>query len=440
MKLRVPYQSVPPARPRRSRHCHDPPATKPVPPPSLLSPLRPVRVFIRSSHGRLSPGLSETPDYLNTDQNQVISQTIIQTFTSILTHNTQMSTILDAIREASGRNADLLGKLAETDAGAAGLPSQTSLVSDLKRQITANEANLQRLDRRRQSELADHEKYRDSNVRRFLFRATGQSDKFAERAEKEQKEYYDVLQEQHEKTVVNDGLKTQLEEAEGVKAEMEVADALHREAQGELENLYHSIFSGETPRFPEEDALEEGSNAALQQYHDVRVRWEEEGRVVAALKKARDTVKVSLDHMDDARSASRMDMMGFDGIADAMERSSLAKAEVSYREAKSLAAQAGYTDLPDVNINHGHFFRDVFFDNIFSDMQFHEEIKRGQMEMQKFADALTQRMTRSRDRQAAAGDELKQMEVKLEDARKRLQDKRAELFEQFAEKKDRANL
>jgi hypothetical protein len=351
-----------------------------------------------------------------------------------------MYTIFDAIHEASGRNADLLGKLAETDAAAAGLPSQTSLVSDLKRQITANEANLKRLDRKRQSELADHEKYRDSNVRRFLFRATGQKDKFAERAEKEQKEYYDVLQEQHEKTVVNDGLKTQLEEAERVQAEMEVADALHREAQSELENLYNSIFSGETPRFPEEDALEEESNAALQQYHDVRVRWEEEGRVVAALKKAKETVKVSLDHMDDARSASRMDMMGFDGIADAMERSSLAKAEVSYRETKSLAAQAGYTDLPDVNINHGHFFRDVFFDNIFSDMQFHEEIKRGQMEMQKLADALTQRMTRSRDRQAAVADELRQMEEKLEDARKRLQDKRAELFQQFAEKKDRANL
>lgn len=351
-----------------------------------------------------------------------------------------MSTILDAIREASGRNADLLGKLAETDHAAAGLASQISLVSNVKRQITANEANLKRLDQKRQSELADHEKYRDSNVRRFLFRATGQSDKFTERADKERKEYYDVLQELHEKTVINDGLRAQLEEAQRVQSEMEIANALHMEAQSDLENLYNSIFSGETPRFPEEDALEEASNAALHKYHNVRVRWEEEGRVVSALKKAREAVNASLKHMDEARNASRMDIMGLDGIADAMERSSLAKAEVSYGEAKSLAAQAGYTDLPNVNLNHGHFFRDVFFDNVFTDMQFHEEIKRGQMEMQKFADALTRRMTRARDSQVAVGDELKQMEAQLEEARKRLQDKRAELFRQFAEQKGQASL
>ncbi|CAG9947627.1 unnamed protein product [Clonostachys rosea f. rosea IK726] len=343
-----------------------------------------------------------------------------------------MSSIEQQIRDASARNAELLRTLAETDYAQPSLKEQIILIDDLQKQIEKNSKNLQFYDSQRKAELKDHEKYRDSHFRRFLYKATGNKDKFAEKASKEEKEYYDVLQKQHETTVLNNGLKEQHEEAKRVRGELETAVELHNHSQLELDSLYNSIFAGETPRFPEEDALERESDNSLQRYHDVRTKLEEEMRVMKLVNQAQGKVKEALRHMDDARSASRMDMFGFDGIADAMERSALTKADIAYHDARNFAERANFDDLPAVNINHGHIMRDVIFDNIFTDMQFHEEIKRAQSEMEKFGNFIKQKLTISQDRKKGIEVELKQAEKDLETARINLQEERMKLFEQVA--------
>lgn len=342
-------------------------------------------------------------------------------------------TFQDNIRQASGRNDELLRTLADTDYASARLASQLALIADLEGQIQSNDDTLKRLDGKRRVELAGHEKYRDSNVRRLLFKATGRGNKFTERAKKEEKEYYDVLQEQHEKTVMNENLKHQLQDAKEKKADLEVVDTRHKDAQRELDNLYNSIFAGETTHFPEEDSLERDNDAALQNYHDVRVRWEEEARIVAMLQEAKRQTQVSLNHMMTARTASRMDVMYT--YADFTEVSTLTKAEIAYREARGLAERAGFTDLPSVNINQGNFLRDIVFDAMFTDGHFDQEVERGERELRHFDDCLMHSLMISQDRQHAVGEELEEVERGLEQARKRLQDKRAELFERFAEVK-----
>ncbi|VUC32759.1 unnamed protein product [Clonostachys rosea] len=343
-----------------------------------------------------------------------------------------MSNIEQQIQEASARNAELLRTLAETDYAKPSLKEQVILINDLQKQIDKTDKDLKLYDTQRKAELKDHEKYRDSHFRRFLYKATGNKDKFAEKASKEEKEYYDVLQKQHETTVLNNGLKEQHEEAKRVRGELETAVELHNHSQIELDNLYNSIFAGETPRFPEEDALERESDNSLQRYHDIRTKLEEEMRVMKLVNQAQAKVKEALRYMDDARSASRMDMFGFDGIADAMERSALAKADIAYRDARNFAERANFDDLPAVNINHGHIMRDVVFDNIFTDMQFHEEIKRAQNEMEKFGNFIKQKLVISQDRKKDVEVKLKEAEKDLETARVNLQDERMKLFEQVA--------
>ncbi|CAH0046514.1 unnamed protein product [Clonostachys solani] len=345
-----------------------------------------------------------------------------------------MSSIEEQIQEASARNAELLRTLAETDYAQPSLKEQIVLINDLQKQIEKNDKNLAFYDTQRKVELKDHEKYRDSHFRRFIYKATGNKDKFAEKASKEEKEYYDVLQKQHETTVLNNGLKEQHDEAKRVRGELETAVELHNHSQLELDSLYNSIFAGETSRFPEEDALERESDNSLQRYHDLRTKLEEEMRVIKLVNQAQGKVKTALQHMGDARSASRMDMFGFDGIADAMERSALTKADIAYRDARSFAERANFDDLPAVNINHGHIMRDIVFDNIFTDMQFHEEIKRAQNEMGKFSNFINQKLVMSQDRKKDVEVELKQAEKDLEAARTNLQAERMKLFEQVAKR------
>ncbi|KAH7161047.1 hypothetical protein EDB81DRAFT_783758 [Dactylonectria macrodidyma] len=344
-----------------------------------------------------------------------------------------MSDIKQQIQQASARNAELLLVLAQTDHAAPALQEQLRFIKDLEAQLATTNKQLNTLEAKRVSELADHVKYRDSHVRRFMFKATGRKEKFEARAAKEEEEYYDVLQQQHETTTVNNNLKFQLEEAQNTRTELQEADTLHSNTQRELDNLYNAIFAGATPHFPEEDELEKQSDSALQRYHDTRVRHEEEKNVVSLILKAVERVKYASIQMEEARSASRMDLFGGGLLADAMERSALSKADIAIREARTLTSRAHFDDLPRVGINQGHIMRDVFFDNIVTDMQFHEEIKRGQAEVATFARALQDRLAASKDRLNAVEGELKEREQSLEEARRLLQAERQKVFERVSQ-------
>ncbi|KPM41691.1 hypothetical protein AK830_g4829 [Neonectria ditissima] len=346
-----------------------------------------------------------------------------------------MSDIKEEIQRASAKNAELLLVLAQTDHAAPALQEQLRFIKDLEAQLDTTGKQLKTLETKRVLELADHVKYRDSHVRRFMFKATGRKEKFEARAAKEEEEYYDVLQQQQETTTVNNNLKFQLEEAQKTRAELQEADTLHKNTQSELDNLYNSIFAGATPHFPEEDELEKQSDAALQRYHDTRVRKEEEKNIVSLLTKAVEQVKFASKQMEEARSASRMDLFGGGLLADAMERSALSKADVAIREARTLASRARLDDLPPVGINQGHIMRDVFFDNIVTDMQFHDEIKRGQAEVATFALALQERLVTATDRLTAVEREMKEREQGLEEARRLLQVERQKVFERVSQEK-----
>ncbi|VUC25504.1 unnamed protein product [Clonostachys rosea] len=341
-----------------------------------------------------------------------------------------MSTFGKQIQQASRRNTELLQILAETDYAVPTLKEQQRLIYDLDKELNNNYVLLRHLNDQREAELKDHVRYRDSHFRRFLFKATGNKDKFAAQASKEEKEYFDLLRRHHETTVLNESLKQQLEGARAAVAQLEPQAKIHQAAQQELDNLYNSIFGGETPHFPAEDALERESEMALQRYHNVRMRHEQQTQIVKLMTEATRKVKHAADLMASARTASRMDIMG-NNMADIVERSALGQAEMAYREARHLAQLARFDDLPSVNINQGHVMSDMLMDNIFSDMAFHEEIKRGQREMESFEWKLGQRLKMVQDRMKDVQLELVQAEKELEVGRIRLQAERMRVFEQL---------
>ncbi|KAF7553073.1 hypothetical protein G7Z17_g3927 [Cylindrodendrum hubeiense] len=340
-----------------------------------------------------------------------------------------MSDIKQQIQQASTKNADLLQVLAQTDYAAPALQEQLRFISELEAQLATSEEQLKVIDAKRVAELADHVKYRDSHIRRFMSKATGQKEKFEAKAAKEEEEYYEALQQQHEISTVHNNMKKQLEDAEYTRGQLRQADALHRDTQRELDNLYDSIFAGETPHFPEEDKLEKQSELSLQLYHNTRLQHEAETNIISLLTKGVERVKFAGAQMVAARSASRYDLFGGGAICDALERSALSQADAAIREACVLAQCAHIDDLPKVNINQGHIIRDILFDSISTDLQFHQEIKRGQIEVEQFASAFEKRLATSQDRLKAVEGELREREAGLEEARYQLQAERQKVFE-----------
>jgi septal ring factor EnvC (AmiA/AmiB activator) len=105
---------------------------------------------------------------------------------------TIMASIRDQLLDAAPRNRQLLDILSQTDHAPSALEQQTRYVQDLNKQLEDVKKRIDQLGHERWKEGKDHKKYRDSVMKRWAYKVSGNKDKFASRAEKEEKEYFDV--------------------------------------------------------------------------------------------------------------------------------------------------------------------------------------------------------------------------------------------------------
>ena len=142
--------------------------------------------------------------------------------------------------------------------------------------------------------------------------------------------------------------------------------------------------------------------------------------------------------MGEALQASRYDMFSSGAWADVMERNALHRADMEVQGAVMMVERARGMDpsvggLGDVGINQGHLMRDVFFDNVFTDMAFHEEIKKSAARVEQASVMLEGMVQEARERQRQVEEELVWREREVKAAREALQKVREMAFESFAE-------
>lgn len=227
-------------------------------------------------------------------------------------------------------------------------------------------------------------------------------------------------------------------DALGAQMNLEQECARRTTAQGELDTLYASIFQGPTPSFPEEDDAERNVGSALQTFNTTCAKLEADRQVQHILEAASKRIGSSFNDIEDALDASRLDMFGGGTSADLMERSALHKAEMNVVQAQMMVAQAQrispeVQDLPAVHIAQGNLFGDVLFDNIFSDMEFHEKVKDSRAEVQRCAQVLRAQLTAAKER-CHASEQLSDFQSNsLKTARGELQKVRQDIFRRLAD-------
>ena len=163
-----------------------------------------------------------------------------------------MSQLSSNLREAASRNHELLSALAKTDYAPTSLKQNTAYILDLQSQIKATDLELQKLHKTTEDERKDHLKYRDSTVKRFAHKLGGTKgkEKFTSRQEKEEREFLEAWQKEREATERREELQRALDNANNEKKTMEVDKANHDQAQKDLDEMYHYLFSGPTPEVP----------------------------------------------------------------------------------------------------------------------------------------------------------------------------------------------
>lgn len=340
----------------------------------------------------------------------------------------------DRIISSASKNEQILAALAETDYAPSALHQAIAYVNDIESQIAAETNNVSTLAVKVDKELHEHEKYRDSRMKRLIYKMGGKKEKFEATAEKEEREYHDALQEKfHAERRLGD-LKARLGDARITREQHAEATARHQSHQAELEALYRSIFQGPTPEFPEEDAAENSVEQANQRYNYVQGQLNVELQVLQMLADADARMNTAHLAIQDALHYSRADMMGFGGvIADMRERNSLGEAQSNADQVKMLVdmarrAQPLVEPIGHMEIAQGNFMSDVLFDNIFTDMNFHSKIQASELSMKRAHYNLLQQQEAAMRRSERLKVEARGAEEILQRARKELDRVRQEVF------------
>ena len=337
------------------------------------------------------------------------------------------------IHAAAARNTELLATLKQTDYALPALAQHNAHIAELEREIKSLEKQIAKLETNRKDEHKEHVKYRDSVMKRFAYKVARKTERFEEKASKEERDYFEALQAEQNAKETRGSLAHQLSQAHEIRQQLEATAAQHRQAQKDLDTLYDGIFQGHTPGFPEEDLCEKESEVALSTYHVTRMQVQAEDQVVKTLGLAVVKMKAAMTHLDDARHHSRMDMFGGGTLSDMMERSALQKGEQCSMEAQMLIMQAQklsphVKDVPRPTIAQGNLMSDVFFDNLYSDMAFHDKIRQSQVDVQQCAKRMAEETEQAKLRLEQLNAKLHGEEKRLEQARAALQKAREDAF------------
>ena len=344
----------------------------------------------------------------------------------------------DIILAAAARNDELITILGETDYAQSALQQSTAYIAELQIQMAAEEKNVKKAVLKLQKEQSEHEMYRDSHVKRLAYRMTGNKEKFEAKAEKEEREYHEALQARVQAEKKLETLKDTLKEAQASNSEYEKAIARHKKAQADLDALYASIFDGPTPEFPEEDAAEASVQQARQIYQDISAKPNVESQVVQLLSNADNRMALARHAIDEALSYSAADVWGFGGpLADLYERDYLSQAQVHAVNIEMLVALARRSQplvqpIGRMEIARSNFLSNVLFDNVFSELSFHDKVKTSEVELKRAHAKLLTQLKEAQERLVRAKGEVKIAEGRLQEARKQLERVRMEAFRRVA--------
>ncbi|KJZ74478.1 hypothetical protein HIM_06074 [Hirsutella minnesotensis 3608] len=345
-----------------------------------------------------------------------------------------MSTFESSVYRAAALHAELLRTLAETDHASPVLEQQSRLIDDLDSHIAVSNQRLKVLEVKREADRKELGKFRNSYVRRFMYRAACQQDKFTHRAEKGEREFFEVTQKAQREHNINTSLREQRLEAERSKEELESMVEQHNEALEMLDKLYQSVFAGRTPQSQEEDEAEQMCDRLKASYQNLRAEWQAESMAVHLLENSHTLMDEALTRIRDALSYSKSDRLGGSVVYDMMEKNRLAQAEqlVAMARLEITRAQkvSPHVKAPaGVSINHGRVLRGLYYDDIFSDSTFRNELRRGVSEMQRCDEQLQCELDAARSRRKQLQAMLDCRAVELKEARLRLQREREKVFE-----------
>ncbi|KAF4611627.1 hypothetical protein D9613_003902 [Agrocybe pediades] len=338
-------------------------------------------------------------------------------------------------------NADyhsrLLKTIAELEYVSSAKKHQEVYIKDLENEVAKGQKRIVQLAEKTKKERKEHEALRDSTSRRLAHRLLGKREQYEAKESKEEREYVEALEREMTERDTLQATQQLLDEAKNVLEELNNKQMIYESAQAELQALYARVFDGPSEAFPEDDRLEYDLNAIIKQHEQAQSTLNSESRAAELLARAAKAMEFCQKNMQEALSYSRYDMWGGGSMADMMERNALRNAQANASQVEMLVDQAmrvspAVQPVGRVNIAQGSIVSDVFFDNIFTDMAFHNKIKQSAAQVLLATQRVRAEVEAARRRADAAGEQLVRIGRTLDSKRQELDNFRRATFESYA--------
>ncbi|KAJ6463531.1 hypothetical protein C8R45DRAFT_522431 [Mycena sanguinolenta] len=343
----------------------------------------------------------------------------------------------DVVLENTAYHFQLLAQISELDYVPPALKQQNSYITSIEMDSVKLRCRIKELEKMTKKERKEHESIRDSTVRRFAAKITGRKEKFEAKASKEEREYIEALEQEMQQKAQQEALDTMIAEAKAVHADLENKLAIHDTLKADLAALYSKIFDGPTQAYPEDDALEYQLQKVQTRYNEIQGYLNCESQAVNLLQSANSAMRECMREMNQALSYSQWDIYGGGTMSDMMERNALSSAENYANQAQVYVQQARVASpqvqlIGNISIAHGSILTDVIFDNIFTDLAFHDKIKDSARNVEAVQFNLNRELNAARSRAGAIGADLNAAADALTQARGALDAFRRSVFEHLA--------
>ncbi|KAH6893170.1 hypothetical protein B0T10DRAFT_267124 [Thelonectria olida] len=342
-----------------------------------------------------------------------------------------MGDIETQIKAVGLKHSELVRLLAEIEDVRPALKEQEVALTDLKSQKTESDLKLENLDESRKTHLREHGKYRNSFMRRLLYKAGGKQDMFAEKKEKEQRDYLDAVQQAQEEQDVNWKLKEEMDKAQKKHQALESTVQRRSILQKQLHELHESIFAGPTPGFPKEDAKEATVKECVGIFRRVKAQDETQATAVKVLDEASQAMTFALNHLDQAlrhRRAAALQSSLVQNDFEATAAVRLAEQGVQCAKEKVTQLPPSVAVLPKVSIEMSSMKASDALDRLLGELSLQVELERGREDAARCAVAINDGLEQARMRKRALASELRRAEGEVEKAKLDLQKERQRIF------------
>ncbi|RAL12630.1 uncharacterized protein BO97DRAFT_424264 [Aspergillus homomorphus CBS 101889] len=338
------------------------------------------------------------------------------------------------------RHSQIVAELQAVESAPGTLKAQEAYLSDRCHALAETRRGLEQIRQITQVERERHEQYRDSTVRRLLYRATGKRENFEAKADREMHEFYRARAEENRLNAQRQMLEAQISDAVRGQKALQVACTKRRLLHAELEALYCGIFDGPTEELPEEDEQEEATRAARTAYGQRKERWSNLCQATQCLVRAQTTVKEAVLDLYESLQHYERDMWGFGAsiATDWEQQNRLARAQQKVGQTQMLVTQARRLDrdvqpLPAMQIVQRDMISGLIFGTFLFNVSFLDMLQQLLQNVQRAEQALAVQLRRAKSRKAEMQSQVADAQRTFEIAQQDLRRIREWLFTKAAD-------